>query len=221
MNGHLIDLLLLLYKRRKLGKRSKEFFDLFRRQGFKLYKNTYYNKYLIDFVRENFSIEIFVKGNYEKLQRFCPDDKVVIDVGASNGDYSLMASITYGAKQVFAFEPDETLFEIMDKNIKLNEAENISTYNYGLHSINKLDDLHIDKVDLIKIDITKDKELEVLQGAKQTIKKFKPRIIIETPTEELKKEIIKFLSDYKVVLSTDEEVTVEGQQLATIYLEAK
>ena len=57
----------------------------------------------------------------------------------------------------------------------------------------KLDHYSFERVDLLKIDV-EGFELDVLLGAENTIRQFKPRIIIETHSKELRKKCHVFLS---------------------------
>lgn len=61
-------------------------------------------------------------------------------------------------------------------------------------------DLSLKKVDFIKIDV-EGYELNVLKGAKKTINKFKPKLLIEVHSSNIAKELIPYLKglDYRVV----------------------
>lgn len=149
--------------------------------------------------------EIFFLRIYD-VQGFLPEkDHVVLDVGANYGDSSIWWAKKFGAK-VIAFEPIPEIFFELEKNIRLNSVD-VTAYNvaigqgeeiYGKQSrgmlstgsekkikTKKLDSYHFDRVDLLKIDV-EGFEYEVLNGAKETIKKFKPKIIIETHSKYLR-----------------------------------
>jgi FkbM family methyltransferase len=72
------------------------------------------------------------------IERFQPKDRgIVVDVGAHYGRYTLIAAKRVGAKgKVIAIEADPNNFEMLTKNIKLNElsAENVTTLNYAASS---------------------------------------------------------------------------------------
>ena len=146
---------------------------------------------------------------------FTPNNgQVVIDAGANYGDSAIWWSKKFGAK-VFAFEPLSDVFSELQKNIKLN-AVNVVAYNIALgqgEEVNgntyggmfskggnlkikteRLDNYSFEKVDFLKIDV-EGFEYEVLNGAEKTISKFKPRIIIETHSQELRKVCHRYLSD--------------------------
>ena len=66
----------------------------------------------------------FVIGKAEK-------DKIFIDIGAWIGPYTLVAAKL--GMRVYAFEPDKIAFEVLKKNIQLNEFKHRpEIYNFGL-----------------------------------------------------------------------------------------
>ena len=134
---------------------------------------------------------------------------IVLDIGANIGNHSLFFALECGAKKVFAFEPVKYIFGILSKNIEINLLDKVITpYNMGvgaqkgraniaeehygncgmtsLKTDNEgniemcaIDDFHIeDEVSLIKIDV-EGFEVQVMKGALDTIKRFKPCIMVE------------------------------------------
>lgn len=55
--------------------------------------------------------------------RLAPNAKTVIDIGAHIGMFSL-AAVNLGAEKVYAFEPEESNYELLCHNIKINGLEN-------------------------------------------------------------------------------------------------
>lgn len=123
---------------------------------------------------------------------------VMIDVGACYGSWTLPAA-SMGIN-VIAIEPDEYYSNILIQQVKLNKFDklvNIITGFAGKTKETSIDSymemMHIDKVRLIKID-TEGAEFDVLKGARKTIRKYKPNLLIElhtqmhgkTPEDELK-----------------------------------
>lgn len=161
--------------------------------------------------------EIFVEGIYD-IEGFKPDENsVVIDVGASYGDSTIWWANRFNAT-VIAFEPLESVFRILEKNVKLNKGK-IITHNIALGNGGKLtgfsngamfiagenrddidfpsislDQFSFERVDILKIDV-EGFELEVLNGARKTILSHNPRIILEVHTSELKKKCHTFLTE--------------------------
>lgn len=145
---------------------------------------------------------------------------VLLDIGSNAGSYSFLTLFNPDLK-VIAFEPLDFVYKDFLKIIELNNIPNITVYNNGLSDkyrkcsmssppnnvggskikINTegecefitLDSLNIDKADLIKIDV-EGHQMEVLEGAKETLKRCKPTFIqIEM---ENNKQLIKIKSEY-------------------------
>ena len=58
---------------------------------------------------------------------------VIVDAGANIGNHTIFFAKFLDAKRVYAFEPQKYVFEILSKNIKLNNLENkVKLYNIGL-----------------------------------------------------------------------------------------
>lgn len=74
---------------------------------------------------DDFFIYGFKKHNdiKEIIEKYVKENDVVIDIGANVGKVSLLLSRK--AKQVFAFEPEETNYNTILRNIKLNNIKNI------------------------------------------------------------------------------------------------
>ncbi len=162
-----------------------------------------------------FNEVVFDKVYYFK--GFLPkEDDIVVDIGAYYGDSAIWYAKEFRAK-VIAFEPVPEAYKELLKNAKLNHVINeILAYNVALGRgkrlvggkgngtmfslANKediiqtktLDSFRLNRVDLLKVDV-EGFEYEVLNGAINTIKKFKPKIIIETHNKELKKKCNAFL----------------------------
>ena len=58
----------------------------------------------------------------------------------------------------------------------------------------KLDSYALEQVDILKIDV-EGFEFEVIQGAENTIRSLKPRIILETHSKELRRKCNEFLNE--------------------------
>ena len=77
------------------------------------------------YVPDAFSVEHFLEEPYKML---VSRDKVVVDVGAYNGDSAIYFS-QRGAKKVIAFEPFPFPYAIAKKNLELNQVSNIEIFN--------------------------------------------------------------------------------------------
>jgi len=73
-----------------------------------------------------------IHSNQYNLNEENVKDKIVIDAGANNGDFSIFAAIM-GAKMVYAFEPVTSTANALEKNVKLNNLQDkITVVNKGL-----------------------------------------------------------------------------------------
>ena len=132
------------------------------------------------------------KGIEPSLSRFIMNElsqgDECIDIGANYGFITMiMAEIVDINGHVYSYESDKYIFDILVKNIKDNNFDNIcSAENYFIsnnNSINtkKIDDLLLEKskkIKLIKID-TDGSDYNCLSGAENLIIQCKPIIIIE------------------------------------------
>ena len=81
--------------------------------------------------KKGLALSISHYGTYEELESKIMEEKIemgniVVDVGANIGLHTLnMARIVGNTGQVFAFEPDPSNFEILKKNVKINNYKNI------------------------------------------------------------------------------------------------
>ena len=152
----------------------------------------------------NFYLEQYCYKNLIKAQK----GDYVIDGGACGGDTALyFANLVGESGKVFAFEFVEENIELFNKNLALNcHINNISLVKHPLYAdsntfvdyvgggssatINlnspriqtlSIDDFvknnHISKIDFIKLDI-EGSEFSALFGAKESIKRFKPKLAI-------------------------------------------
>lgn len=133
----------------------------------------------------------------------------ILDIGANIGNHTIYFLKNKHAKKVFCFEPVKDTFDILKKNIEINELHaKVQLFNTGVgeksgnailkhYNINNIgtaqldfnesgdipiisiDDLKINEnVDFIKIDV-EGFELNVVKGMIETLKQFKPLIMIE------------------------------------------
>lgn len=146
---------------------------------------------------------------------FIKDGDVVIDAGANIGCYAYAFLNKIGANGfLYAFEPADESFECLEHNLKsfnnvelfnsalsfkegyctvVRENNNVGM-NYVIESkksdtikVNTIDNLHLSKLDFIKIDVEGD-ELNVLIGANTTINKLKPTMYIEINSHTLRRK---------------------------------
>ena len=58
--------------------------------------------------------------------------KIIVDVGAGFGDFSLFAAHAFPDATIYAFEPNPTLFELLQGNIKSNGIRNIVAFSNAI-----------------------------------------------------------------------------------------
>ncbi len=134
------------------------------------------------------------------------NNKDFLDCGAYIGDSALIFEKYYNPRKVYSFEPDDENYNLLLNTMKLNDLKKVKPIKLGVGSydnfanffhstgashitdensetqikITSIDKFVFDNnidVGLIKIDV-EGYELEVLEGAKRTIKEFKPVLSI-------------------------------------------
>ncbi len=158
---------------------------IFNLKKLKLYKTSTGNYYLPQFAlkdlirNEIIDNKIFDKKVYETAIKYIKEDTIVLDVGANFGQLSVLLSNYKKDVEVYSFEASKYIFEILKKNVQVNNANvrlfhnlvgnetekelfikklNISRFNtYGSNMIEKTDtqkddSLDIEKINSIKID---------------------------------------------------------------------
>ena len=164
-------------------------------------------------VHKAYSVACFKPGGEEYAFRarywnIKPGDHVV-DVGASYGAYTLAALVSE-AVEVWAFEPEPSVFRDLCKNLDVNgyqgssrvfageialwdSVTQIDMKGYaphwpeqtvtGLYNAMPFDDLagSMTRFDWFKVDVEGAEE-RVIRGALHTINKFRPKLIVEAHT---------------------------------------
>ena len=93
------------------------------------YAEVFGNKLFLS--KKGLALSVSHYGTYEELEAKIMEEKIetgniVVDIGANIGLHTLnMARIVGNTGQVFAFEPDPSNFEILKKNVKINNYKNI------------------------------------------------------------------------------------------------
>ncbi|HKQ33722.1 MAG TPA: FkbM family methyltransferase [Nitrospiraceae bacterium] len=72
-------------------------------------------------------------NNMKLIQELLRGGGTFVDIGANIGSYALIASENSSAR-VFAFEPHPITFQLLQKNIALNQRSNVSLHNVALGS---------------------------------------------------------------------------------------
>lgn len=185
--------------------------------------NTRYGNMLVFSDDPTIGRSLKVYGEYcypeiELIKQFLTKDSFVIDVGANIGTHCIPLAVN--AKTVIAFEPDTENHDLLVKNVSMQHksiARKININKFALSNIHGKTDTLFDygktrcvdgdsiimtqldnikgfpQVDFIKIDV-EGMEYNVLQGAQETIRYFKPAMFIEMQDESMNPFIFDFLS---------------------------
>ena len=158
---------------------------IFNLKKLRLYKTVTGNYYLPQFAlkdlirNEIIDNKIFDRKVYETAIQYIKDDTIVLDVGANFGQLSVLLSKCKKNVEVYSFEASKYIFEILKKNIQINNANvklfhnlvgneskqelfikklSISKFNtYGSNMIEKTEikdknSFNIEKINSIRID---------------------------------------------------------------------
>lgn len=138
-------------------------------------------------------------------------DDIILDIGAYIGNHTVYYSKICGASQVHCFEPIPSSFRALTKNVQINDIDAV-LYNCGLGSahrrarsninfqnvggshlipddegsiaIKPLDSFDLPRFTFMKIDVEGMAD-QVLLGARETILRHKPRIVVEAFQHEV------------------------------------
>ncbi|MCS7093678.1 MAG: FkbM family methyltransferase [Candidatus Aenigmarchaeota archaeon] len=161
-------------------------------------------------------MEIYFYKQYSRLNNFIPKKEWgVVDCGSTCGEYSIYVSSK--CAKCISVEPNPDYYEQLLKNIELNGlGGKIFPVNKAVSSkISKIrikyknktissetttiDNLvkkyKLEPVNLLKIDV-EGYEYHTLIGSKNTIEKFKPKIIIEIHSRKILRKILRYLNKY-------------------------
>lgn len=169
-----------------------------------------------------------------RYSKYIPKGGVVVDGGANQGMYTAAFCELVGEEgHVYSFEPNELPFICLainapsahrymmalgDRLGRCNIMENKNNYGasyikLGGHiPITPLDYFLLDRCDLIKLDI-EGFEISALKGARETIAKHKPVLVLEVATGNLKRfnltpaDVYSYIDsiNYKVIETWGEE----------------
>jgi FkbM family methyltransferase len=149
-----------------------------------------------------FEIELLTR-----FRRYVPKGAIVVDAGANIGNHTVYFAKICGAQKIHAFEPLHETFRILARNSDLNAAEQVVCYNLALgagfgradiaqyfgnnmgatqlgarvdgrYEVRPLDSFDLERIDVVKIDV-EGAEVAVLDGARQSLARCKPAILIE------------------------------------------
>ncbi len=114
------------------------------------------------------------------FERYIKEGSTVVDYGAGNGLNALLFSQLAGFQgKLIAIEPTRCFFKELFWNMTLNQIQNAQLYCMTLNeSEHTLDSLNLKDVSFIRINAN-GQEGEILNGAKKTIRKCRPALLIK------------------------------------------
>jgi len=151
------------------------------------------------------------------VSKFLKEGMICLDIGSNIGYYALLESQLVGQNgKIFAIEPSPLNYKFLERNSKMQEPFNITTFNFAASnktsklnfllddnsnhsrviddnenissdsiieiSAKKIDDFiqeqRITKCDLFRMDV-EGHEAEIYEGARDSIKQLRPRLVIE------------------------------------------
>lgn len=140
-------------------------------------------KYRIDL--DNFiGVETYHGKGYERavseiINKYVKPGMTVLDIGAHIGIHTCrLAKLVGDNGKVIAFEPDTIVLEKLKYNLELNGFRNVEIKNVALSTTCSLDKYEIDKINFIKLD-TDGQEYKIIRGGVESIRKFKPVMVVE------------------------------------------
>lgn len=115
--------------------------------------------------------EVLIDDVYQVKNKIKKGD-VVIDVGASVGDYSLLSE-KLGAKKVLAYECCDDRLELIKKNLNINCSKNVKVFSKKAKSLDEIfQENNLNRCDFLKIDC-EGCEYQLLKNSKGSIDKIK------------------------------------------------
>lgn len=71
-----------------------------------------------------------------ELKNYIPLNAIILDIGSNIGNHTVFWAKEHNAQKILAFEPIKSTYDILRKNIQLNQLEHIvETHNVGLSDI--------------------------------------------------------------------------------------
>lgn len=143
--------------------------------------------------------EIYFRGDYDPYN--FEDFEIIVDVGAHIGAFCIKFSET--ADKIYSYEPNSQTYNILRKNIELNEISNVETYNNAVSSEDG-------EVQLYKNSSSLRSSIEIKEDeiSSEKVKEVSLESIVEE--KELKDTTLLKLdcegSEFRIINQTDEEV---------------
>ena len=95
--------------------------------------------YPIDFIQRHIvnTNTFFEEDILSDLNKYIPDNAVILDIGANIGNHTLYWGIQHKISKVYAFEPVIDTFSILKQNVEINNLnKKVALFNIGLSDKN-------------------------------------------------------------------------------------
>jgi len=167
------------------------------------------NKMLLDLKDKGISRELAINKIHEAqstkfLKGLLKKGDVVIDIGANIGYYVLIESKIVGKKgKIFAIEPSKRNFKLLTKNIKLNKAKNVKTFNFAVGDKDGY-------VEFIETQQSNRSYVNLLSGEDATAKKY--RVKMRSLDSFVKENEIEKVSLIRMDIEGFEAYALKGMQ---------
>ena len=139
---------------------------------------------------------------YPFFKKLSEGIETAVDVGAADGFYTVFLLNRTGAKQVIAFEPQDSCLNKLKRNLALNPKPSSTQFVLNTSLVGNAEgQFPLDQLDisngpcLIKID-TEGAEKDILSSAKKLLSRSNTRWIIETHSKQLEKDCIEILQSH-------------------------
>jgi len=106
-------------------------------------------------VPASYSFEAIAETILMNVYKLSEPASVVIDIGASVGDFTILASQPKSNLRIYSYEPDPETFDYMKSNVSLNGRNSVRLFNEAANSDTLHEVLHRfrePRIDFLKID---------------------------------------------------------------------
>lgn len=121
----------------KIGKKLSMKNDIFRLGELKFYVPNYPMDFIQNAIVE--SENFYEINELQEVDKILPDNPVILDVGANVGNHTLYWALRSPkkAKHIYSFEIIDETYEILKRNIEINNLQKrVTAFDFGLSNVN-------------------------------------------------------------------------------------